>query len=280
MTHDPAMTDPTMLTRPTTDPTRIPASIADPTAPMIELRGVCKRFGGQQVLDGATLSIARAQTTVIIGRSGAGKSVVLKHIVGLLQPDAGEIVVEGDRLASLTRDDLYRVRRKLGYVFQGAALFDSLTVSENVGLGLVHHSTLSRRDITARVSEKLALVGLEGVERQYPAELSGGMRKRVGVARAIAMDPAIVLYDEPTTGLDPIMSDVINELILHLQHKLGITSVVVTHDMTSAYKVGTQVAMLYNGAIIFQGTPDAVKSTENPYVRQFIEGRADGPIRL
>ncbi len=248
--------------------------------PMIELREVSKRFGGQQVLAGASLAIARGDTTVIIGRSGSGKSVMLKHIVGLLQPDAGEVLVGGEHIAALSRADLFRVRRTLGFVFQGAALFDSLSVGENVGLGLVHHSTLTAREIEARVRDCLVLVGLEGVERKYPAELSGGMRKRVGVARAIALDPAIVLYDEPTTGLDPIMSDVINELILRLQHQLGITSVVVTHDMTSAYKVGNQIAMLYQGAIIFQGTPDDIKTTDNPYVRQFIEGRATGPIRL
>lgn len=254
--------------------------MTDAGTPMIELRDVSKRFGAQQVLAHASLSIARGETMVIIGRSGSGKSVMLKHIVGLLQPDAGSVYVEGEHIAALERDDLFRVRRKLGFVFQGAALFDSLSVGENVGLGLVHHTTMTPREIDERVRERLVLVGLEGVERKYPAELSGGMRKRVGVARAIAMDPAIVLYDEPTTGLDPIMSDVINELILRLQHTLGITSVVVTHDMTSAYKVGNHVAMLYQGAIIFHGTPEAVKSTDNPYVRQFIEGRATGPIRL
>jgi phospholipid/cholesterol/gamma-HCH transport system ATP-binding protein len=246
----------------------------------IAIEGIRKRFGGQQVLDGVDLAVASGETVVIIGRSGCGKSVLLKHVIGLLAPDAGRVCIDGENLAALSRRELFSVRRRFGFVFQGAALFDSMTVAENVGLALLYHSGLDERAIGALVAEKLALVGLEGLEGKRPAELSGGMRKRVGVARALAMDPAVVLYDEPTTGLDPIMSDVINELILTLQRKLGITSIVVTHDMTSAYKVGDRIAMLYGGRIIFSGTPEEVRRTPDPFVRQFVEGRAEGPIAL
>jgi phospholipid/cholesterol/gamma-HCH transport system ATP-binding protein len=215
---------------------------------------------------------------VIIGRSGCGKSVLLKHIIGLLKPDRGEVFVDGTEVTALGHRGLFELRQKFGMLFQSAALFDSLTVWENVGLGLIEHSDLSAEEIKSRASEKLALVGLKGVEEVKPAELSGGMKKRVGLARAIAMDPEIILYDEPTTGLDPIMADVINELICNLKKTLSITSVVVTHDMTSAYKIGDRIAMLYEGQIIYEGTPENVKCCGHPVIQQFVEGRAEGPI--
>jgi phospholipid/cholesterol/gamma-HCH transport system ATP-binding protein len=247
---------------------------------VIHIENLAKRFGGQQVLDGVDLTIPSGQTIVIIGRSGCGKSVLLKHIIGLLHPERGRVLVDGVDIAALRRRELFDIRRRFGFVFQGAALFDSMTVAENVGLGLRQHTKLSEREIRRVVTEKLALVGLVGVENKRPAELSGGMRKRVGFARAIAMDPTVVLYDEPTTGLDPIMADVVNDLICSLQDRLALTSIVVTHDMTSAYKIGDTIAMLYDGRIIFQGTPEETQSTSHPVVRQFVEGHAVGPIPL
>jgi phospholipid/cholesterol/gamma-HCH transport system ATP-binding protein len=215
---------------------------------------------------------------VIIGRSGCGKSVLLKHMIGLLAPDRGKVFVDGTEVSALEHRGLFELRQKFGMLFQSAALFDSLTVWENVGLGLIEHTDMSKEEIRALAAEKLALVGLKGIEDVKPAELSGGMKKRVGLARAIAMDPEIILYDEPTTGLDPIMADVINELICHLKKSLSITSVVVTHDMTSAYKIGDRIAMLYEGEIVYDGTPEDVKCCGHPVIQQFVEGRADGPI--
>ncbi len=244
----------------------------------IKIVGVEKSFGDNKVLRGTDLSITRGETIVIIGRSGCGKSVLLKHMIGLLQPDRGSVFVDGTEVTALRHRGLFELRQKFGMLFQGAALFDSLTVWENVGLGLIEHTDLSREEIRNRASEKLALVGLKGVEEVKPAELSGGMKKRVGLARAIAMDPEIILYDEPTTGLDPIMADVINELICSLKRTLSITSVVVTHDMTSAYRIGDRIAMLYEGKIIYDGTPDDVKCCGHPVIKQFVEGRAEGPI--
>ncbi len=247
---------------------------------MIRLRGVEKRFGNLQVLAGIDLDIEKGETLVIIGRSGSGKSVLVKHLLGLIQPDAGSIQLDGEEITGLGRTELYVLRDRFGYLFQSAALFDSLTVSENVGLGLKENTKAGIEEIRAIACEKLALVGLKDVEDKKPAELSGGMQKRVGLARAIAMEPDIVIYDEPTTGLDPIMADVINDLILDLQRRLDITSVVVTHDMTSAFKIADRFAMLYEGKIIFTGRPDDLRATEDPVVRQFIEGRSQGPIRV
>jgi phospholipid/cholesterol/gamma-HCH transport system ATP-binding protein len=245
---------------------------------MIDIVDLKKTLGGHEVLSGVNLKVARGETVVVIGRSGCGKSVLLKHIIGLMKPDSGRIVVDGVEVTSLHGDDLYRFRRKFGMLFQGAALFDSLSVWENVGLGLLEHTDLSADQIRLRARDKLALVGLTDVEDARPAELSGGMKKRVGLARAIAMDPEVVLYDEPTTGLDPIMGDVINQLIQTLQATLKITSVAVTHDMKSAYKIGDRLAMLYGGKIVFQGTPEEIMRTRDEAIRQFIEGRAEGPI--
>ncbi len=247
---------------------------------MIRVRGLCKTFAGQPVLQGVDLDIVRGETLVIIGRSGSGKSVLVKHLLGLIHPDAGSIKFDDQEVTGLKGEALYALRQRFGYLFQGAALFDSLTVGENVGLGLREHAKRPPAEIDAIVRERLAMVGLEGIEDKKPAELSGGMKKRVGLARAIAMDPDVVIYDEPTTGLDPIMADVINDLIRELQKRLAITSVVVTHDMVSATKIADRVSMLYEGRIIFTGTPAELGATEDPFVRQFIEGRSQGPIKV
>jgi len=245
---------------------------------MIQLRGVSKRLGTKQVLDGLDLDVPAGVTMVILGRSGSGKSVLLKHIIGLMHPDQGRIEIDGEDVAHMDEAELNRVRRRFGMLFQGAALFDSLTVGENVALPMREHLKLSDAEIHRRVTERLSWVGLEGIEDQKPASLSGGMKKRVGLARAVAIDPAYILYDEPTTGLDPIMSDVINQLIRSLQHRMGVTSVVVTHDLHSAWKVGDQLALLHEGRVQFTGTPSEAETTSDLLVRQFIEGRSEGPV--
>jgi phospholipid/cholesterol/gamma-HCH transport system ATP-binding protein len=245
---------------------------------MIVIENLHKSFRGTQVLKGVNLTIEKGKTFVIIGRSGCGKSVLLKHIIGLIKPDKGRILIDGRDITKMRPKELKEIRKKFGMLFQASALFDSLTVGENVGFGLRRHTNLDKAEITKLVTQKLGLVGLRGIEFLKPAELSGGMKKRVGLARAIAMDPQLVLYDEPTTGLDPIMADIINELIIELHDKLKITSVAVTHDMTSAYKIADSIAMLYEGRIIEVGTPGKMKKTENPIVRQFITGAALGPI--
>jgi phospholipid/cholesterol/gamma-HCH transport system ATP-binding protein len=245
---------------------------------MIEVVDIHKSFDGNHVLRGATVSVKSGESLVIIGGSGSGKSVLLKHVIGLLRPDSGRVIVDGEDVTSLDEDGLNEMRKKFGMLFQGAALFDSMTVWENVGFGLRRHTSMSDADIKDLAVEKLRMVGLAGVEDLMPSELSGGMRKRVGLARAIAMNPAILLYDEPTTGLDPIMADAINELIIKMREQLKATSIAITHDMKSAYKIADKIAMLYNGVIIAEGTPDEIKNSEDPVVRQFIEGRAEGPI--
>ncbi len=246
---------------------------------MIKIRGLTKRLGRKQVLDGLDLDIQTGETIVVLGPSGTGKSVLLKHIIGLMTPDKGSIQVDDDELIGMKERELNEVRKRFGMLFQGAALFDSMTVGENVGLSLREHLRMSEQDIHKRVTERLEWVGLKGVEEVKPASLSGGMRKRAGLARAIVMDPQVILYDEPTTGLDPIMSDVINQLIRSLQQRMGVTSVVVTHDMTSAYKVADRMAMLYGGKVVFTGTVDEVRTTKDPLMRQFIEGSSEGPIK-
>ena len=232
------------------------------------------------MLSDLSLSVPRGETLVIMGRSGAGKSVILKHMVGLLNPDRGAVLFDGRRLDRMRRAELQQARKRMGMLFQSSALFDSMTVAENVSLGLRKHTRLGEKEIAAKVEAKLAAVGLAGIEQKMPAELSGGMRKRVGLARAIAMDPELILYDEPTTGLDPITADAINNLIIETRDKFGVTSVVVTHDVNTVLKVGSTVALLNEGKIIFSGTPAELKSTDNPYVRQFLEGRAEGPIKV
>jgi len=245
---------------------------------MIEVIDVHKRFGGLQVLRGVNLTVEKGESLTVIGGSGSGKSVLLKHIIGLLFPDRGRVLIDGQELNKLDEFGLNELRKKFGMLFQMAALFDSLTVWENVGFSLKQHTKMSDREIRKVATEKLALVGLKDVEDKMPSELSGGMKKRVGLARAIAMDAAIILYDEPTTGLDPITADSINDLIIDLRKKLGVTSVAITHDMHSAYKISDRIAMLYKGEILETGTPDQIKATQNPIVRQFITGSAVGPI--
>jgi len=247
---------------------------------MIELSDIHKSFGENHVLRGVKLRIDRGQSLVVIGGSGSGKSVLLKHIIGLLRPDKGKVIVDSIDLSQLDEDGLNEVRKKFGMLFQSSALFDSMNVWENVGFGLKRHTLLSNSEIKEIAVRKLRMVGLVGVEDVMPSELSGGMRKRVGLARAIAMEPEILLYDEPTTGLDPIMADAINDLIVEMREKLKITSIAITHDIKSAYKIADTIAMLYNGVIIASGSSGEIKNTSNPVVRQFIEGSAVGPITL
>ncbi len=237
-----------------------------------------KSFGENVVLNGINLAVHEAETIVVIGRSGCGKSVFLKHIIGLMKPDSGTIVVDGRDITEMKRRELNDIRRKFGMVFQSAALFDSLTVGENVGFFLYEYSDLSPEEIADVVEQKLRLVGLENISAMNPAELSGGMKKRVSLARALAHDPKIVLYDEPTTGLDPIMADVINDLIFKIDEELDVTSIVVTHDLASAYKIADRIAMMYGGKIIALGAPDEIKESPDEYVQQFINGSAQGPI--
>ncbi|HKQ57926.1 MAG TPA: ABC transporter ATP-binding protein [Candidatus Eisenbacteria bacterium] len=246
---------------------------------MIRVRGLKKRLGSKQVLNGVDLDVTTGETVVVMGRSGSGKSVLLRHIIGLMIPDEGSIEVEDQEIVGIRERELDEVRRRIGMLFQSAALFDSLTVGENVGLAMREHLRLGEDEIQRRVEERLQWVGLSGVEPMKPASLSGGMRKRVGLARALAMDPQYILYDEPTTGLDPIMADAIDQLIRALQKKLGVTSIVVTHDMTSAYKVADRMVMLYEGRIVFSGTPEETRTTKDPIVRQFVEGSSTGPIK-
>jgi len=242
---------------------------------VISLRNVYKSFGEKKVLQGFSLEVPEGETMVIIGYSGSGKSVAIKHIVGLLEPDSGTVFVDDLEVPHLSRRELQELRSHIGYVFQFAALFDSLSIGENVAMGLRKQGLLDARGIRERVHEALDLVDLPNVEDRFPAELSGGMRKRVGLARAIALRPKYLLYDEPTTGLDPVTSAVIDELMIRMREKLGVTSIVITHDMRSAYRVGTRIAMLYEGRVRRCGTVDEIRLSDDPVVRQFVEGRAD-----
>jgi phospholipid/cholesterol/gamma-HCH transport system ATP-binding protein len=245
----------------------------------IEFRHIRKSFDDNHVLRDVNFEVGSGETLAVIGRSGSGKSVILKHMVGLVKPDAGQVLVDGEDITPLHERELFRVRKKFGFLFQSAALLDSLTVGENVGLPLRELHTCREDEVAGIIAEKLGMVGLTGIEDLMPVELSGGMRKRVGLARAIVMEPEIILYDEPTTGLDPVTSDTINELILRLQDRLSITSVVVTHDMASIRKVADRVSMLHEGVIVFTGTVAELDTTDNPIVRQFVEGRAEGPLQ-
>ncbi len=236
---------------------------------IIDVIDIHKAFGDKVVLKGANLAIKRGESMVIIGGSGTGKSVLIKHMIGLLHPDKGKVLVDGKEVQKLNERELNDLRCKFGMLFQGAALFDSLTIGENVGFEMKEHTDMSRRDIETKVSEKLDLVGLHGVENLKPAELSGGMKKRAGLARAIAMNPEIILYDEPTTGLDPVMCDQINELILSIQEKVGATAVIITHDMVSANKIADRMAMLYQGRFVAVGTPEEVLFSDIPEVAEF-----------
>lgn len=247
---------------------------------MIAIRNLHKTLGGKHVLRGVNLEVRKGETLVVVGGSGCGKSVLLKHIIGLLKPDRGTVEIDGVDITRLTERELNEVRKRIGMLFQGAALFDSLTVSENISFALDEHLRLPPEKTREIVRDKLLKVGMPGTEHLMPAELSGGMKKRIGLARAIATDPEVILYDEPTTGLDPIMADVINELIIKMQKELGVTSVVVTHDMTSAFKVGNRVAMLYDGRIEEIADVEQIRNTTNPVVKQFITGSSHGPIKV
>lgn len=240
---------------------------------MIKIEGVYKSFEDNEVLRGVNLEIKDGEAMVILGPSGCGKSVLLKHIIGLMIPDEGRILIDDTDLSSLDRDGLFEMRRKFGMLFQSAALFDSMTVYENVSVGLTEHKKMSEEERREIVAEKLDLVGLSLKEDLYPAELSGGMKKRVGLARAICMDPEIVLYDEPTTGLDPVIADTINELIMSLQERLNITSVIVTHDMRSAFMLGDRLSLLHEGEIRFVGDKDEIERSDDDMVREFLSHR-------
>ena len=248
-------------------------------ATVIEVCDLVKSFGRHRVLDGVQLDVRRGETLVIIGRSGCGKSVLLKHIIALLQPDSGTVAVEGKVLTQLSMRELYQVRLRFGMLFQSAALFDSMTVGQNVALGLVEHTQKSRAEIAEIVAHKLELAGMKGAEHIMPADLSGGMKKRVSLARAIAFDPDYILFDEPTTGLDPITADAINDLIVDLSDRLSVTSIAVTHDMKSAYKIADRIVMLHDGKIIKTGTPDEIEHSTDPVIYQFINGLATGPLQ-
>jgi phospholipid/cholesterol/gamma-HCH transport system ATP-binding protein len=245
---------------------------------MIEIKNLVRNFNSNRVLDKLNLTIESGSTVVIIGRSGCGKSVLLKHIVGLLKPDKGSVIIDNQDITRLSEKELGPVRMKIGMVFQGGALFDSMSVAENVGFGLIEHKNLTRRELLERVEDALCQVDLCGIGNLSPSELSGGMKKRVSLARALCINPQIILYDEPTTGVDPITADSINDLIKNLHDKLKVTSVVVTHDMKSAYKIADRIAMLYQGKIIAEGSPEQIQKTDNPIVHQFINGLSSGPI--
>ena len=247
--------------------------------PTIKIRDLKKSFGDKVVLDGANLDVWPGESVVIIGQSGVGKSVLIKCIIGILKPDSGTIEINGEEITAPGFRHMDTIRRKFGMLFQYAALFDSLKVWENVGFGLLQQSKLKPPRVREVAEEKLRMVGLPGILDLMPSELSGGMRKRVGLARAIAMEPEIMLYDEPTTGLDPIRGDSINDLIIQLREELGVASVTITHDMISAYKIADRISMLYKGKLIATGTPDEIRGSDNPFIQQFIHGRAEGPIR-
>jgi phospholipid/cholesterol/gamma-HCH transport system ATP-binding protein len=242
---------------------------------MIEVRNLQRSFGANKILDGVSFQIEKGESVVIIGRSGGGKSVLLKHLIGLLQPDAGQVLIDGEDIVSMNERELLRVRHKFGMLFQGAALFDSMTVAENVAFAFRRDRSMAESEIARKVAEVLEMVDLPGTEDKNPSELSGGMRKRVGLARAIIYQPQIVLYDEPTTGLDPIVSDSIDHLIMRVRDRLDVTSVVVTHDMRSARRVGQRILMLHQKKIYVTGTPDEIFQSTDPIVRRFIDGVSD-----
>jgi len=246
---------------------------------MIKIVDLHKSFGENKVLQGVNLDVNRGEALVIIGRSGSGKSVLIKNLIGLMKPERGKIFVDGVEITYLNGDEIRKIRRKFGMLFQGAALFDSMSVAQNVSFGVERYRDFSKDKIQEVVKESLERVGLKGVEDLMPHELSGGMKKRVGLARAIAYRPEIILYDEPSTGIDPIRADAINELIIMMKAELGVTSIVITHDMVSAYKVADRIAMLYDGKIVETGRPEDIKQSENQIVQQFIHGSSEGPIK-
>lgn len=245
---------------------------------MIKVSHLFKAINGQEILKDINLDLARGEITVILGESGSGKSVLLQHLIGLFKPDRGSVEIDGQDITKMHERDLREVRKGIGYLFQDGALYDFMTVAENVAFPLQEHTNLKSEQILEKAHRTLKTMGLEGAEGKYPSELSGGMKKRVSLARAIFSRPSIILYDEPTTGVDPITAAAINELIKNLHDKLQVTSIVVTHDMTSAYYVADSIAMLYKGKIIIDGSPSEIQNTEHPVVRQFITGAAKGPI--
>jgi phospholipid/cholesterol/gamma-HCH transport system ATP-binding protein len=245
---------------------------------MIQIRDIYKSFAGKKILAGLNLDIEPGQITTIIGASGSGKSVLFKHIIGLLKPDSGSILIDGEDTTTLSERDMYRIVAKFGMVFQSGALFDSLTVGENVAFGI--NKKLGATEISKIIGLSLKQVGLPDIAHLMPSELSGGMKKRVAIARAIAKEPQIIMFDEPTTGLDPIMADIINDLIIKVSSSKEITSIVITHDMVSAYKISDKIAVLYDGRIIESGVPDEIRNSGNAIVRQFIEGKAEGPMKI
>lgn len=247
---------------------------------MIEIKNISKTFGSNHVLKDLSLKVYKGETLTVIGGSGSGKSVLMKHIIGLLKPESGSILIDDVDITHLKQKKLFEIIAQFGMVFQGGALFDSLTVGENVAFGIKNKEKMPKEEIARIVEDSLVKVGMGGIANLMPAELSGGMKKRVSLARAIAKKPKILIYDEPTTGLDPIMADVINELIIRVNESPEITSLVITHDMVSAYKISDRIAMLYDGKIIETGTPEEIRNTTNPIVRQFIEGRSEGPIKI
>ena len=247
---------------------------------MINLVDIHKSFRNNVVLSGLDLLIEVGKVTVIIGQSGGGKSVLLKHMIGLIRPDKGKVEIDGQDITAFNERQLNEIRKRFGMLFQEAALFDSMTVGQNVAFPLIEHTKLPKSTIREIVSEKLAHVGLRGVEEKMPSELSGGMKKRVGLARAIALEPEIILFDEPTTGLDPIMADAIDQLIVDIQSRLNVTCVVISHDITGTFKIAHKIAMLYQGKIIEYGTPEEIKNGRNPILKQFLEGKMEGPIRV
>lgn len=247
---------------------------------MIEVKGVEKSFDRQKVLNGIDLTIADKEVTAIIGKSGSGKSVFLKHLIGLLKPEKGNILIDGEDITKLSGRELDKVREKLGVLFQGGALFDSLTVFENVAFPLKEKTKLSRKEIQEKVLQALEDVGLRGMEKKYPAEISGGMKKRVALARALITEPTIVLFDEPTTGLDPIILHSIHKLIMVTHKKYGFTGIIISHEIPEIFEIADRVAMLHNGVIVEVGTPEEIKNSSNPLVRQFITGSLEGPIDL
>ncbi len=246
--------------------------------PHVEVKQLARAFDDRQVLDQVSFKVARGETLVIIGGSGCGKSTLLRHIIGSLKPDAGEIWLMGKEITKMKEEEFLEVRKKFGMLFQGSALLNSITVGENVALPLQEHTNLSPDIIDIMVKMKTSMVGLTGFEHLMPSQISGGMKKRVALARAIAMDPEILFCDEPTAGLDPVMTAVVDLLINDLCKKLGMTAVVVTHDMASAYRIANRIVMLHKGKVVFEGSPDEIRSSANPVVRQFIQGEADGPI--
>ncbi|OGW92112.1 MAG: ABC transporter ATP-binding protein [Omnitrophica bacterium RIFCSPHIGHO2_02_FULL_63_14] len=252
--------------------------MAQTRQPIISIRNLTKNFGPRRILDGVNLDIYEGETLVIMGGSGCGKSTLLRHLIGSIRPDTGEVWMFGRDIAKATEDEMDEIRKKFGMLFQSGALFDSMTVGENIALPLREHTKLDDNIIQIVIRMKLELVGLRGFERLMPSQLSGGMKKRVGLARAIVMDPRIVFYDEPTAGLDPVMTGVVDKLTIDLTKKLQITSVVVTHDMNSVFRIADRIIMLHMGKIVETGTPDEIRRSQNPLIRQFVAGSAEGPI--